>query len=148
MTRKKLLSLLLTLALLASLLPAAALPALAEEESGPVSVSTWNDLVEAAATGGSIILAADVAAPETGEVEEITVPAGKTATIDLNGHVIDAKQQTENVITVKGTLTLKDSKPEASHEGTDLPAGGVITGSDDGVEVTKTGTFTMPLTVS
>ncbi len=143
MTRKKLLSLLLTLALLASLLPAAALSALAAE-SGAVSVSSWAELVAAAANNGaSIILDGDVTAPEN--AQSITVPAETTVTIDLNGHVIDAKQNQIDVITVTGTLTLKDSKPEATHgESSELPAGGVITGSkEDGVEVTKTGTFTM-----
>lgn len=40
--------------------------------------------------------------------EEITVPAGKSVIINLNGHTLSASENSKKVVTVEGTLTLKN----------------------------------------
>ena len=75
MKRKKLLSLVLTLALLTSLLPAAAIPALAAEPA-QVNAGTWEELVYYAIGSDTkpvrVTLTADVTAPEG--AKDIVVP--------------------------------------------------------------------------
>ena len=54
------------------------------------------------------------------------------ATVDLNGHVLRFNQsaQPDSIFRVEAgkTLTLRDSRPAATHEDANLPAGGLITG--------------------
>ena len=54
------------------------------------------------------------------------------ATVDLNGHVLrfDQSAQPDSIfrVTSGSTLTLTDSRPEATHSDASLPAGGLITG--------------------
>ena len=119
MKRKKLLSLVLTLALLTSLLPAAAIPTLAAEPA-QVNAGTWEELVYYAIGSDTkpvrVTLTADVTAPEG--ADEIVVPDDGTVKLDLNGYTINANMQTGNVIEVYGDLTLSDSR-----------TGGKITGA-------------------
>ena len=128
MKLRKLLSVLLTLSLLASLLCLSALPAAAAE------VSDWVALADALAAGGDIRLTADVTAPAARTVI-LTVPAGVTATLDLNGFTLDGGTPGEEdcVVLVFGTFTLADS----SAAGT-----GRITGTRDAVDVIG-GAFTL-----
>ena len=58
------------------------------------------------------------------------IQTNRSVTLNLNGHVLRQTVKNEQVIRVDSgtTLTLKDSQPDAPHDG--LPAGGVITGSD------------------
>lgn len=61
--------------------------------------------------------------------------------LDLNGHVLKFTGSSGSVICVgnpscNGTLTVKDSNPTATHSGSDLPAGGVITGGKTEIGVT------------
>ncbi len=120
MKLKKLFSVLLTLALLASLLCAAAAPA-------ATAVSDWDALSAALAKGGDVKLTADVISPET-RTSLLVVPEGVTATLDLNGFTLDGGAQGEEncIIQVNGSLTLADS----SAGGT-----GRITGRNEGVDV-------------
>ena len=67
---------------------------------------------------------------------DITITAGlkitRDVTVDLNGHVLryDETANPDSIFRVAGgkTLTLTDSRPQAEHEDTTLPAGGLITG--------------------
>ena len=121
MKKKTILSVLLTLVMLASLLPAAALPALAD---GPKNASSWTSLANALQAGGSITLTADVAY-QVGVDTQLLVPEGVEATLDLNGHVIDA-EYFDTAITVRGALALTDVSMHGS---------GTITGADTGIYV-------------
>ena len=68
--------------------------------------------------------------------EDITIDARlyiqRDVTVDLNGYVLryDEEADPDSIFRVAGghTLTLCDSRPQAEHEDTTLPAGGVITG--------------------
>jgi len=69
-------------------------------------VSTADQLTNALTAGGNVILAADITLGSN-----ITVPAGVTATLDLNGKTViyNSTTQGEAMITNKGTLTINDS---------------------------------------
>ena len=128
MKTRKLLSILLALALLASLLPAAAL---AEDAEEPTPVSSWDELRAALAAGGDYRLTESVYYVSEDATASLTVPAGKTATLDLNGQAIRA-DGAEVGVTVRGDLTLTDSG-----------SGGVLTGAKtQGVRV-EGGSFAM-----
>ena len=124
MKRTKLFSLLLALALLVSLLPAAALA-----DSETADVDSWEALDTALQAGGSVRLTKDVTRPEIYE-RSLEVPGETEAALDLNGHKIDAAG-TDTALTVKGSLTLSDGA-----------GGGAITGAETGVYVDG-GAFTM-----
>ena len=51
----------------------------------------------------------------------------KNITIDLNGYVISGADISINTGSGKATLTLKDSRPTATHSDSTLPKGGVVT---------------------
>ena len=51
----------------------------------------------------------------------------KNVTIDLNGYVISGSDISINTGSGKATLTLKDSRPTATHTDSTLPLGGVVT---------------------
>ena len=107
MRLKKTLSILLTLVMVVSLIPMAALPALAADGGTP-----WQILCGKLAAGGSVQLTEDVRATGDDVKFPLVVPVGKTAELDLNGHRIDANHDVSGfgeVITVEGTLTVKDS---------------------------------------
>ena len=65
-------------------------------------------IIDSTASGGTVTLALDYTARE--DESCLTVPAGKTVTIDLNGYDIDRNTETPladgNVITNSGTLTI------------------------------------------
>ncbi len=125
MRLKKTLSILLTLVMVVSLIPMAALPALAADGGTP-----WQILCGKLAEGGPVQLTEDVCATGDDLQYPLVVPFGKTVELDLNGHRIDANNDVtgfSEVITVKGTLTVKDS-------GT-AQAGVITGGSDYGIEV-------------
>ena len=119
----------MTLALLASLLCFAAVPAAAAE------VSDWDALSAALAAGGDVVLTADVTAPEA-RTCILEVPAGVTASLDLNGFTLDGGTPGEEdcVVRVYGAFTLSDS----SAAGT-----GSVTGTRDAVDIFDGGSLTM-----
>ena len=67
---------------------------------------------------------------------DITITAGlkitRDVTVDLNGYVLryDEAAEPDSIFRVEAgkTLTLRDSRPAATHEDANLPAGGLITG--------------------
>ena len=95
--------------------------------------------LSSAQNGGTILLTADAVA--AAEDAALTVPAGKTVTLDLNGHTIDrhltAAAANGNVITNNGTLTVTDSSAAQT---------GTITGgnnSGSGGAIVNHGTVTI-----
>ncbi len=99
--------------------------------------ATLQSMINAAADGSTIALLDDCTATATDTA--LTVPAGKTLTLDLNGYVLDrgldSAAEGGNVITNNGTLTIKSS--------TD---GGVITGgynTGSGGGIVNNGTLTV-----
>lgn len=99
---------------------------------------------------GSYLLSEDISLT----TYNITIAADSEVTLDLNGHILKGKGS-GSVIVVNGILNLKDSDPDSTHEGSDAPDGGVITGSiqgtyssnasymGGGVYVSYTGTLNM-----
>ncbi len=131
-----------------------------DDESGimPLADTTvtsgLQDAINAAGSGDTITLDADI-------TESVTIASGQNITLDLNGHTLYGGGST--VITVEGTLTLKDSSSagtgtvtgaNATHGGVIVQNGGSFTlssgtisdnkagGSGAGVYV-ESGTFTM-----
>ena len=95
--------------------------------------------LSSAQNGDTILLTADAVA--AAEDAALSVPAGKTVTLDLNGHTIDrhlsAAAANGNVITNNGTLTLTD---------TSAGQAGTITGgsnSSSGGAIVNHGSITM-----
>jgi len=127
-------------------------------------VSTWTELGAALNAGGGIVLTADVTPDNPYWAYPLAVPSGVTATLDLNGHVVDRGYTADmtdmygSAFSISGTLTLTDSDPDADHNGavaytdpvtggTVEVTGGVITGGFNdqfggGVYITG-GTFNM-----
>ncbi len=90
--------------------------------------SGLQDAINAAGSGDTITLGADI-------TESVTIASGQNITLDLNGHTLNGGGST--VITVEGTLTLKDG----SSAGT-----GTVTGASathGGVIVQNGGNFTL-----
>ena len=136
--------------------------------AGDVSVtaafSQWKWLQEEMEKGGKITLERDYLCDDQ-DLGPLTVPAEKTLTLDLNGHILDRGlsngQAAVNgsVIEVYGTLTVTDSNSTAAHDPavtytdptdstkTVTVTGGVITGGNSanyggGVYV-ESGSFTL-----
>ena len=103
--KKRFLSILATLCLCLTLLPATAL-ALADSsvDRVPVDVSTWTGLQATIDGNDDAILTSDIKWGGS----SLTILEGKNVTINLNAHSIDAKNK-GTVIKVYGTLTLKNS---------------------------------------
>ena len=125
MKTQKLFFLCLILALLASLL---CLPVAA------AGISDWDALSAALERGGEVQLSADVTAPAERD-RILEVPAGVTASLDLNGFTLDGGTPgaEDCVILVRGSFTLTDSSAGGA---------GRITGTRDAVDAIG-GDFTL-----
>ena len=74
------------------------------------TIDTEGKLAAAVSAGGKIVLGDDITLTQT-----LTIPAGKSVFLDLNGHTISqTKEQTAaySMIVNNGTLTITDSAPE------------------------------------
>ena len=109
----------------------------------PYEVSTWQELSDALAAGGEIVLVADVTASPLDTA--LVVSNSVSATLDLNGHIVDrglaAADYDGCVVKVNGggRLTITDGAPTAAHDpavsyvdpltsNTVAVTGGVLTG--------------------
>ena len=88
----------------------------------PTQASTWQELSDALQAGGTILLTADVSPDNPYFADALVVPTGVSATLDLNGHIVDRGMTEVNswhggVIEINGgSLTVIDSDPTAAHE--------------------------------
>ena len=108
MKTNKLLSVVLTLCVLLAAFSLTALAAEGDVASvGGVSYASLEDAIAAAKDGGEVRLDADI----TSVGAPVTVPAGVTATLDLNGHTLMVSKYTakKDQVLVEGNLTLTDS---------------------------------------
>lgn len=104
--RTRIFSILLTCAMLLSLLPATALAAEGDvAEVDGTGYATLAGAVEAAASGQTVKLLTDTDISTTG----LVIPSGKSLTLDLNGQTIKAASTKTGKISVYGTLTIQDS---------------------------------------
>lgn len=128
--KKKLFSILLSLAMVVTMMPMTAMVAFASN-----GITTWGELqtaITSAESGATIQLTQNIVAEATDSVIEI--PSGKEITLDLNGYNIDRNLNDSNfkadgnVITNEGTLTLKDTS-----DGFGKITGGRNTGAGGGI---------------
>ena len=117
--KKRFLSILATLCLCLTLLPATAL-ADSSVDRVPVNVSNWAELQATIDGNDDAILTSDIKWGGS----SLTILEGKNVTINLNAHSIDAQNQ-GTVIKVYGTLTLENT-------GDIGLGGGTGSGSDSG----------------
>lgn len=111
-----------------------------------VPVSTAEELAAAVAAGGTYALTADIAVDAD---TVMTVPAGVTTTLDLNGYTIagvsDESTGNRELFLVKGVLNIEDGTVTMKHEGAnmgwgsmsailDITAGGVANVTDATIE--------------
>ena len=123
-TQKRLVSILLVLAIAFSLLPTAALAdgevASAQQDQDGTDYYACETLADAVAhviDGGKVRLLSSVS-------EDVTIPAGKAMTLDLNGQTLTG------TVTNEGTLTVMDSL-----------GGGMLQGLGSGYALTNHGTM-------
>ena len=142
MKTNKLLSVVLTLCVLLAAFSLTALAAEGDVASvGGVSYASLKDAIAAAKDGGEVRLDADI----TSVGAPVTVPAGVTATLDLNGHTLMVSKYTakKDQVLVDGNLTLTDSvgtgKVCSDYTGT---AGRVVSVSGSGSLQLAGGTIT------
>ena len=122
--KHRILGLLLAVCMMLSLLPTVVF---AEGEAA-TEVGTAAELRSAieSGTAATVKLTADVTI-------DARLNVSRTVTVDLNGYVLsfDQTADSDSIFRVSGennTLTLRDSRPEATHNDAALPLGGVITG--------------------
>ena len=139
--KKRILSILLMCCMALTLLP---VQALAEDSAYTVGEDTGVSARALAGTAGTKLKADNIAtyiANGLGSgvytlAEDVTISGTLTvtgeATVDLNGYVLRYAETADpgSIFRVEAgkTLTLRDSRPAATHEDANLPAGGLITG--------------------
>ena len=129
-TKKRILSILLTLCMLLMLVPITVFAA----------DSDATELQNLLNNGGTVTLSKDYTI-------DTKLRVRKTVTLDLNGHTITMTGSDSVIFVSFCNLTLQDSNKTAIHTDTSLPAGGVITGGNalqgGGVYVSSGGSMTM-----
>lgn len=139
--KKRILSILLMCCMVLTLLP---VQALAEDSAYTVGEDTGVSARALARTAGTKLKADNIDAYLANGLgdgvytlaEDVTISGTLTvtgeATVDLNGYVLRYAEEAEpdSIFRVTGgkTLTMTDSRPAATHEDANLPAGGLITG--------------------
>ena len=121
--KKRFLSILATLCLCLTLLPAAALAG----SSTTVDVSAWAGLQKTVTESQDNVINVQLTQGITWDEGSIVIPAGKTVTINLNGHSIDANSK-GTAIQVCGNLIINGNQGDIITNGaaTDgSPAGGI-----------------------
>ena len=123
--KKRFLSILATLCLCLTLLPAAALAESGSIDQAKFFVDSWGKLRDTLTNSTEAVINAQLTQGITWEEGSIVIPEGKTVTIDLNGCKIDAQNQ-GTAIQVYGTLTINNSGTSQSGMPDTGPAGGAI----------------------
>ena len=123
--KKRFLSILATLCLCLTLLPAAALAESGSIDQAKFFVDSWGELRDTLTNSTEAVINAQLTQGITWEEGSIVIPEGKTVTIDLNGCKIDAQNQ-GTAIQVYGTLTINNSGTSQSGMPDTGPAGGAI----------------------
>lgn len=139
--KKRILSILLMCCMVLTLLP---VTALAEDSAYTVGEDTSVSARALAGTAGTKLKADNIDAYVASGLgsgvytlaEDVTISGTLRvtgeATVDLNGHILryDEAADPDSIFRVEAgkTLTLRDSRPAATHEDAKLPAGGLITG--------------------
>ncbi|MBQ9458726.1 MAG: hypothetical protein IJU66_02215 [Oscillospiraceae bacterium] len=102
-------------------------------------LTAWDALQGQLAAGGTIVLQQDYSAPKSAKM--LTVAAGSSVTLDLNGHTIDGANNIaeDGLISVSGTLTITDGSPKQSGALT----GGAAMYYGGGIMVRSGGSVTM-----
>lgn len=108
-------------------------------------VGNTEQLTKALAKGGKVSLGCDIAVKDA----TITIPAGVSSTLDLNGHTLSATStqtgSNYNLVDVRGNLTVTNGTITTEHKGTNMgwnnstnvfnvTAGGVLNITDATVE--------------
>ena len=125
--KKRFLSILATLCLCLTLLPATALADDDNLEPPPNLINSWGALRTNLKTSEKDVINATLDKEITWEEGSIVIPAGKTVTINLNGHSIDADSK-GTAIQVRGNLIINGNQSDIITNGaaTDgSPAGGI-----------------------
>ena len=108
--KRKLLATLLALCLVVGMVPVAASADEGDVAAvGSTSYPTLAQAVDAAQSGQTIALITDTDISKSG----LTIPGGKSLTLDLNGNNLKAANTNTGNITVYGNLTIKDSATSA-----------------------------------
>ena len=139
--KKRILSILLMCCMVLTLLP---VTALAEDSAYTVGEDTSVSARALAGTAGTKLKADNIDAYVANGLgsgvytlaEDVTISGTLRvtgeATVDLNGHILRYAETADpgSIFRVEAgkTLTLRDSRPAATHEDANLPAGGLITG--------------------
>ena len=147
--KKRFLSILATLCLCLTLLPATALAESGSIDQAKFFVDSWGKLRDTLTNSTEAVINAQLTQGITWEEGSIVIPEGKTVTIDLNGCKIDAQNQ-GTAIQVYGTLTINNSGTSQSGMPDTGPAGGAIvngTATSDspagGIYIAPSGQVTM-----
>ncbi len=123
--KKRFLSILATLCLCLTLLPATAMAESDSIDQAKFFVDSWGDLRDTLTNSTEAVINAQLTQGITWEKGSIVIPEGKTVTLDLNGCKIDAQNQ-GTAIQVYGTLTINNSGESQSGMQDTGPAGGAI----------------------
>ena len=123
--KKRFLSILATLCLCLTLLPATAMAESDSIDQAKFFVDSWGDLRDPLTNSTEAVINAQLTQGITWEKGSIVIPEGKTVTLDLNGCKIDAQNQ-GTAIQVYGTLTINNSGESQSGMQDTGPAGGAI----------------------
>ena len=123
--KKRFLSILATLCLCLTLLPATALAESDSIDQAKFFVDSWGNLRDTLKNSTETVINAQLTKGITWEEGSIVIPEGKTVTLDLNGCKIDA-QNNGTAIQVFGTLTINNSGKSESGMLDTGPAGGAI----------------------
>ena len=123
--KKRFLSILATLCLCLTLLPATAMAESDSIDQAKFFVDSWGKLRDTLTNSTEAVINAQLTQEIKWDGGSIVIPAGKTVTIDLNGCKIDAQNQ-GTAIQVYGTLTINNSGESQSGMPDTGPAGGAI----------------------
>ena len=100
---KKLLAIVISMAMVVAMMPVGVFAA-----DTTATVTTAEQLKQALEKGGNVQLGADI--DISNSTDKVSVPAGKTVILDLNGNTLTAANTVVGNICVYGEFTLEDSK--------------------------------------